>query len=98
MIDPKTRPNTTQRARTQWSQDALHPASASITMPAHDDIAKRAYEIYVDKGRQQGQCEQDWLQAEGDLLARGVAEAQRCSDERPVSHPMKASMSSDCGP
>ena len=78
MKEPMTRPNATQR--TQRSHDALFPTSASITMPAHDDIAKRAYEVYLDKGRQQGQCEQNWLQAEKDLLTRGVAEAQQCSE------------------
>ncbi len=35
--------------------------------PAHDEIAKRAYEIYLKKGRRQGQSERDWLQAENDL-------------------------------
>jgi hypothetical protein len=35
--------------------------------PAQDEIAKRAYEIYINKGRRQGQSERDWLQAENDL-------------------------------
>ena len=34
------------------------------TAAAHDDIARRAYEIYVEKGCLQGQSEQNWQQAE----------------------------------
>lgn len=35
--------------------------------PTHDDIAKRAYEIYVSKGCPEGQSEQIWTQAEQEL-------------------------------
>jgi hypothetical protein len=33
----------------------------------HEDISKRAYEIYVRNGCKEGQCEQNWLQAEQEL-------------------------------
>ncbi len=39
-------------------------AAATLT---HQDIARHAYGIYVEKGRRQGQSEQDWLQAEQEL-------------------------------
>lgn len=32
--------------------------------PTHEDIARRAYEIYLEKGCPPGQCEENWLQAE----------------------------------
>ena len=35
--------------------------------PTLEDIAKRAYEIYIEKGCQSGQCEQNWTQAEQEL-------------------------------
>lgn len=35
--------------------------------PTHDDIAKRAYEIYAEKGNRQGDSEQNWKQAEHEL-------------------------------
>ena len=37
-------------------------------LPTHDEIQKRAYEIYERSGRQDGQCEKNWLQAEQELL------------------------------
>lgn len=44
---------------------------ASETM--QDDIARRAHEIYVQKGCPQGQCEQIWKQAEREQWYKGVA-------------------------
>ena len=35
--------------------------------PTHDDIARRAYDIYVKTGWKQGQCKQNWQQAEQSL-------------------------------
>lgn len=37
------------------------------TAPTHDDIAKRAYEIYAEKGDRQGDSDQNWKQAEHEL-------------------------------
>jgi hypothetical protein len=48
----------------------LHPGPGVITLPTHDDIAKRAYDIYVKSGRRQGQCKQNWQEAEHDLRTR----------------------------
>jgi hypothetical protein len=35
--------------------------------PSHEDIAKRAYEIYMGRGGQEGRHHDDWLQAEFEL-------------------------------
>ena len=43
------------------------PATAA---PTHKEIARRAYEIYIENGRRQGQSEQYWLQAEHELKNR----------------------------
>jgi hypothetical protein len=40
----------------------------SIT-PSHDQIRQRAYELYELRGRQDGFSEQDWLEAEQQMLA-----------------------------
>jgi DUF2934 family protein len=45
----------------------LHPGRGIITMPTHDDIARRAYDIYVTSGSKRGQCLQNWRQAEHEL-------------------------------
>lgn len=49
-----------------------------ITQPEtpHDDVARRAYAIYVSSGCLPGRCEQNWLQAERELR-RLIQEARR---------------------
>jgi hypothetical protein len=51
----------------QQAHDIPRPKSVQTTKPTIEDIAKRAYEIYIEKGCQQGQCEQNWKQAEQEL-------------------------------
>ncbi|MGE5294725.1 MAG: DUF2934 domain-containing protein [Solirubrobacterales bacterium] len=50
--------------------NAMRPGPAAATGLAHEDIAKRAYEIYVETGRRQDQSEQNWLRAEQELKNR----------------------------
>jgi hypothetical protein len=78
------------------------PQSGSATPPApietpespklaHEDIARRAYDIYVKKGRQPGQCRQNWRQAERELHKQTVpAGPLRFSDAAPVARPVSA--------
>ena len=51
--------------RTQNIQGSIGGAGR---LPTHDEIQARAYEIYERNGRQDGRCEQNWLQAEQELL------------------------------
>jgi Protein of unknown function (DUF2934) len=51
---------------TPESKTVRHPAA--IKIPTHDEIAHRAYDIYVKIGYKQGQCNQNWQQAEKSLL------------------------------
>lgn len=37
--------------------------------PTHEQIAKRAYEIYLERGSTPGDPMQDWLRAEQELAA-----------------------------
>jgi hypothetical protein len=46
------------------------PESPQAATPTHEDIARRAYEIYLEKGSPQGQSEQIWQQAEQEQLNR----------------------------
>jgi len=39
------------------------------------DIAKRAFELYCDRGRQNGYDVEDWLQAERELLEKANSTA-----------------------
>jgi len=62
-----TQSKVTQMSAMQQGHKASHPGPAATAMPTHKDIAKRAYEIYVEKGCPQGQSEQNWLQAEQEM-------------------------------
>jgi hypothetical protein len=48
-------------------QQAPRSMPSSTAKPTKEEIAKRAYEIYLQKGCQPGQCEQNWKQAELEL-------------------------------
>jgi hypothetical protein len=48
-------------------RNAAPPEPVVAAMFTHEDIARHAHEIYVEKGRRQGQSEPDWLQAEQEL-------------------------------
>ena len=45
----------------------LHAGRGVIAMATHDEIALRAYDIYVKSGRKQGQCTKNWHEAEHEL-------------------------------
>jgi len=49
--------------------DKKHTPTQAIT-PSHDQICQRAYELYESRGRQDGFSEQNWFDAEQQLLAR----------------------------
>jgi Protein of unknown function (DUF2934) len=38
--------------------------------PTHQEIAVRAYQLYVERGRADGHDVEDWLQAKQQLLAK----------------------------
>jgi len=42
-------------------------AAASGNDPSHEDIAARAYELYLARGSLDGYSEEDWLLAEAEL-------------------------------
>jgi hypothetical protein len=52
------------------------------TRPAQDEIARRAYELFLQRGSVPGHETDDWLQAEAELSARGAE-----SEERPEPTP-----------
>ena len=47
--------------------------SNETATPNHDAIAKRAYELYLQRGSVPGHELDDWLQAEAELSQRGGA-------------------------
>ena len=50
------------------SESRIQPATVT-----HDDVASRAYDIYVERGWEDGHDVDDWLQAERELLVTFAA-------------------------
>jgi hypothetical protein len=67
MKNDMTQSKATQELAAQQTHGDLHPGHGVIATPTHAEIARRAYDIYVKNGRKQGQCKQNWHQAEADL-------------------------------
>jgi hypothetical protein len=49
------------------------PAAAFGSAPPHDAIARRAYELFLQRGARHGQDFEDWLAAERELHINGSA-------------------------
>ena len=69
----------TTRRRTKTAADSAtagQPDGQGATQePTHDEIALRAWSIYLDRGASHGQAMQDWLEAKRQLFAeRELAE------------------------
>ena len=45
-------------------------ATTSARTPSHHEIAQRAFELFLARGRQHGRAQEDWLTAERELSAR----------------------------
>jgi hypothetical protein len=54
-------------------------------MPNHEQIERRAYELYEVRGRVDGQDLDDWLQAERELQTMGAAPERSVASERTSS-------------
>lgn len=49
------------------SASSAKAAVSSTSDPTHDEIAARAYELYLARGSVDGYSEEDWLVAEAEL-------------------------------
>jgi hypothetical protein len=76
-----TKQVTQQKSHVLFSRQADAPASVTKPVmrdePPSDDvrarIAARAYQLYLERGCREGGAEQDWLEAEQDILGRSVS-------------------------
>lgn len=62
----------TGRKAAAASQQHAQKASNAVAQehrrgPTHDEIARRAYELYLARGSRPGHQDEDWLQAEREL-------------------------------
>jgi hypothetical protein len=53
-------------------------------MSDHDAIAKRAYELYLERGSTPGYELEDWLAAEAELTAAAAEAAEQAETSEPV--------------
>jgi hypothetical protein len=52
------------------SSAAKKPAKAKAVKPSHDEIAERAFQIYLERNGAPGDPMQDWVRAEQELSAK----------------------------
>jgi hypothetical protein len=43
-------------------------SSAAKAAPTYEEIAKRSYEIFLERGGEHGRAEEDWVRAEAELI------------------------------
>jgi hypothetical protein len=58
-----------------------------VTLPTHEEIAERARQIYLRNGCKEGESEQNWLQAERELISEMLAKTMRYCDEPQPADP-----------
>ncbi len=56
--------------RTQQGREAVEHGERSPE-PRQEDIARRAHELYLQRGGEAGKDIEDWLRAEAELRGRG---------------------------
>jgi hypothetical protein len=63
---------TTNASPTTASPTTASPTTTSMSTraPSRDEIAHRAFELFIARGRQHGRAQEDWLSAERELRAR----------------------------
>jgi hypothetical protein len=58
-----------------------------IHRPSRRQIAARAYQIYLERGRQDGHDMDDWLQAEYELMKLPIRKIAELTSWKPVKDP-----------
>jgi hypothetical protein len=57
-------------AKTKTNGSTAFDGQTVKTLPGRDEIARRAYEIYIARGRTEGREMDDWIQAERELAGK----------------------------
>ena len=52
-------------------EPAAGPIEIPLDSPLEQQIRQRAFELYEQRGKADGLAEQDWLEAEAEILASG---------------------------
>jgi Protein of unknown function (DUF2934) len=60
------------RKASSTSRTGKRAEAPASSFPGHDDIAQRAYQLFVNRGMAAGFEQEDWRQAEQELLDRAA--------------------------
>ena len=83
---PRPKRDVAAKASTRGSRRKADPLSAVLAdaPPTREQIAVRAYELFVEGGYQNGHSEEHWLQAERELKREYAAKKRAPSGPRPT--------------
>jgi hypothetical protein len=70
MAKQKKSSNKSTATKKSNAKQAAPTASEHAVQPETDEICRRAYEFYCERGGQHGLHEADWYRAESELLSR----------------------------
>lgn len=65
----------TMPSKTPETTLAKKPVTSEITENTEELIRLRAYQLYEQRGCEEGHAEEDWLQAESEILPQRAAKA-----------------------
>src|SRR5580693_107502 len=71
-----SKPNSNEKSTEEAERARSRAAAGPDGKSAHDEIRRRAYEIYLERGGQPGGEIDDWLQAERELEGGALSRAQ----------------------
>ena len=63
----------TNQRKATGSESATEPRTQAARRPSHDEIAMRAFQIYLSRGEWPGRDVEDWLEAEREILMKPEA-------------------------
>ena len=70
---PKAAPSAEPAARTAPAAGPAHRVQSEPSESREERVARRAYELYLERGGQHGRDQDDWLRAEQELADPGHA-------------------------
>jgi hypothetical protein len=68
MPTPKAEKATKSRKTSAKKKTAAAAPEPIVIRPTHDEIARRAHQMWIERGRTHGKHEEDWLRAEQELM------------------------------
>jgi hypothetical protein len=72
------------KTRESSSPKSKKPAATNGHQPTHEQIALRAYHIYLERGAAPGNELEDWTRAEHELMAEAAQKPGRKTGSKPL--------------